>query len=376
MTLHTDHSEFDDIVDRLRNIVNSHSNFAQEIRVHHKELLNTIMTLTTALDEEKTLQERIFFILNPDFDYICKHGKEKKFQHGNFTYVSCDKWCECAREKRKQTSVSKYGTPHPSQSDEVKNTIAETNLDRYGVKSTSQIPEIKNKQQQTLIANYGAEPWRNPKIIEKRKNTNFKKYGAPSSPAANEKRKKTMTELYGVEHALQNREIWQKSIDTMIDRYGDIPSRLDEFKEKAASTNIERYGVTHIMKDPKRFSEAHAYRKKKFILPSARVVNLQGYEPYVIDELLSHGIPEHDMIIDDYSKMPAIQYVFEEKERTFYPDIFIPRLNILIDVKSTFTYTYEKDKNIAKYTACKQLGYNFRFIIRANKSQLKILKPM
>jgi len=37
-----------------------------------------------------------------------------------------------------------------------------------------------------------------------------------------------------------------------------------------------------------------------------------------------------------------VKYMIDDKEHSYYPDIFIPSDNLIIEVKSD--YTYEKDK--------------------------------
>ena len=58
-----------------------------------------------------------------------------------------------ALEKRKQTSLKKYGVEHSLQYDKFKNKAYQSNIDRYGVKYVSQNKEIKEKTQNTCLKN-------------------------------------------------------------------------------------------------------------------------------------------------------------------------------------------------------------------------------
>jgi len=62
------------------------------------------------------------------------------------------------------------------------------------------------------------------------------------------KKKATMLEKYGVEHASQNKEIMDKIKKGFMEKYGvDNPSKLNEVKDKQKKTNIEKYGVEYIV---------------------------------------------------------------------------------------------------------------------------------
>lgn len=61
--------------------------------------------------------------------------------------------------------------------------------------------------------------------------------------------------------------------------------------------------------------------------------------------------------------MPKIEYEFEGKKRRYFPDIWIPKHNLIIEVKSTWTYEKDLEKNLLKKKATEQMGYAFRFVI-------------
>jgi type III secretory pathway component EscU len=52
------------------------------------------------------------------------------------------------------------------------------------------------------------------------------------------------------------------------------------------------------------------------------------------------------------------------KKRRYYPDFYIPKENLIIEVKSQWTLELHKDKNQAKFQAVKEAGFNFRLEIR------------
>ena len=61
--------------------------------------------------------------------------------------------------------------------------------------------------------------------------------------------------------------------------------------------------------------------------------------------------------------IPTFRYFFDEKRRVYYPDIYIPKDNRIIEVKSFYTYEKELEKNLAKRESVIKSGYLFDFYI-------------
>ena len=100
-----------------------------------------------------------------------------------------------------------------------------------------------------------------------------------------------------------------------------------------------------------------------------------GYEHFALDDLLFSGLIEHNFDFD-LSMFPKFSYINENKRKSYYtPDFFIPHLNWVIEVKSTYTFELEKSRNIAKYQALKRAGYTVNFLIITPKHpKLRLLK--
>jgi hypothetical protein len=75
---------------------------------------------------------------------------------------------------------------------------------------------------------------------------------------------------------------------------------------------------------------ASTYKTKDYKL-GKHIVQIQGYENFALDYILSKGVKPKDIIVGD--AVPLIRY----GKHKHFPDIFIPRLNRLVEVKSTFT---------------------------------------
>lgn len=292
-------------------------------------------------------------------------------------------------EKVKNTMVDKYGVEYAAQSKEILNKTKNVMLEKYGVEYATQLIEVKNKIKNTNLEKYGYEyGLQNKEIIKKRETTNLEKYGVKhttqrkdikeKTKATNlekygveynsqrndvkEKIKKTNIEKYGTAYGFQNEEIKEKIKATNLQKYGvEHNLQRDEIKEKVKATNLERYGVEYISQNPiiAENMMKRSYYKKEYTLPSGKVIKIQGYENYALDELIINNTNEND-IVTGCSNVPEIWYFDKDnKKRRHYVDIFIPSLNKCIEVKSTWTMKTQEDVVFLKQKAGKNLGYEY-----------------
>lgn len=98
---------------------------------------------------------------------------------------------------------------------------------------------------------------------------------------------------------------------------------------------------------------------------------IQGWEHfgimYAANTLCESG---ETIIAGRIEDIPRINYVYNGKNRTYFPDIYIPHLNLLLEVKSIYTYRAHKELNTAKQQAAKQLGYNHQIIIFNHRGEV------
>ncbi len=200
----------------------------------------------------------------------------------------------------------------------------ETNLKKYGVKNVSQSKEIREKTEKTCLKKYGKKsPLQSEKILNKVKATNLKKYG-------------------------------QKNV-----------FQVPKFQETIRITNLEKYGVENPMHNSEiaERSLVNSYNKKEFTFPSGRKIYCQGYEPQALQLLLNEGLSEHDIIVER-SLVPKISYYdLNNNKKLYYPDFYIPKDNLIIEVKSNYTFNINKKINMIKRRACVIQGYKYKFMI-------------
>jgi hypothetical protein len=110
----------------------------------------------------------------------------------------------------------------------------------------------------------------------------------------------------------------------------------------------------------KMIRSSHQY--KNYIMPDKTIRRIQGYEHFALDELVKI-YPEND-IITDRRMIPNISYNNNNKiSKIYYPDIYIPRKNLIIEVKSIFTFNINIVCNMLKSLAVRKLKYNYEYWI-------------
>jgi hypothetical protein len=317
-----------------------------------------------------------------NINFICNCGKEYSKNFKNIVYKSGVFCKECSvknkKEKFKQTNIEKYGVEHPFKNEEIRNKCKETLLKNYGVEYPLQSKEIKNKTKEVYLEKYGTEhSSQNEEVKKKVKQTNLEKYGT-EAPFQNDKIKEKIRNIiidkFGVENVFQNEEIKQKIKETNLQKYGTENSmQNEEVKNKAKQTCLEKFGFENAMQSKeiqaKMQEKGKKYKTYKF--PSGEIRNIQGYEPFALDILLK-DFKEED-IKTDRIDVPTIIYKFEDKTRIYFPDIFIPSINKIIEVKSNWTYECNKEINNIKSKTSKEKGYIFEFWIFDEKGKLKIM---
>jgi hypothetical protein len=294
------------------------------------------------------------------------------------------------RDKKKQTYRERYGVDHQSQIDTVKEKKKQTYRERYGVEHALQYAEFFEKARQTTRERFGVDyALQTEESRAKQRQTNLERYGVEYLQSRNmqEQSKQTCLEKYGVEYVMQSNDIKARMVATHTDLYGGMlrgsPSIRGQIerttlkrygvknistitRDKAKATCVRRYGVEFAMQNPTIYEQQRksAFRRKLFVFPSGHKEYLHGYEPMVILDLLKAGIPEEE-IITSARKMPKITYQTSDgKTHRYYPDIYLPRYNMFIEVKSIYTYRANKDINLLKRKACIDAGFRFNFAIR------------
>lgn len=195
---------------------------------------------------------------------------------------------------------------------------------------------------------------------EKRENTNINLFGVKNCFQSEDKKniiKQTMIKKYGVDHNMKTEKCLNQRKETYMKNWGvDNPSQSDEIKIKKENTCLKNFGV----KSP--LQNRNVFMKSK--LSSNQIHKYKEY-----DNLTYQGSYEYDFLnkYSDIIKIEnpnfVIQYEYEKLQHKYHPDFFIDKYNLIIEIKSEYTYNKEIDKNLAKKKFCIDQGYEFLFII-------------
>ena len=172
-------------------------------------------------------------------------------------------------------------------------------------------------------------------------------------------------------HTLKNARDKMKT--TCLKRYGcENPQQNEEVRDKMKTTCLKRYGCEHPQQNAEISEKAskNAYNSYDYKFPSGRIERIQGYESYMLNDLLKEGILEEDIIVNR-SKVPKVWYKDKsDKRRRHYVDCFVKSQNRCIETKSTWTAEKKKDCIYLKQQALKDADYKSEIWIYDCKGEI------
>ena len=181
-----------------------------------------------------------------------------------------------------------------------------------------------------------------------------------------ERSEKTCMEKYGVRNAAMLAEVREKIDKAYEERYGCHPKRTKEVHEKWINTMKERFGGHHNQnREVQIKAEQNSYKFKEFTMPSGKIIKYQGYENLAIIELLKL-YDEKDIYIGR-ADVPIIKYKSDEKERVYFPDIYVKSINKIIEVKSEWTIKLQSARIDDRAKSVKEDGYAFEVWVYNDK---------
>lgn len=138
-----------------------------------------------------------------------------------------------------------------------------------------------------------------------------------------------------------------------------------DVQHKIHKTMQQRYGVPHALQNPEIFQRQQlSGLKRKPYLINGETVYLQGYEPLALDWIQENlSIPLNKIVCGSKTTVPSISYRWKGKKRVYYPDFYIPHLRTLVEVKSTYSYAVTREQLRAKAQACRAAGYKIILMV-------------
>ena len=284
----------------------------------------------------------------------CRCGLSLTFYQHTHTYAN-----SCGAPKCVGKSVSET---KQNWTDEQRHADSENKSNAASKRTPEQIQEQVEKSRETFRAKYGTE-W------------------ATQSDEFKDKAKKTKLDRYGNEYYSN----WKASAATNGAKSSD---EQNEINEKRRKTNIEKFGVgnTFLLPNISKKSGKGNSSVKDYELPSGKIIGIRGYENMVIDALLETYTEDSISVHNDYEEyvIEVFQYNSYEKNRVkkYYPDIFIPDENRIIEVKSMWWWNANgRDgydgrivNNLRKREAVIKQGYSYEVWLFTTKTNYQILK--
>ncbi len=349
----------------------------------HKEEYNKIFKLCEHF-KVKDFKECIYIILNDVTELpICKCGKNTNFTgrlaKGYSQYCSP----KCASlytvDKRKAIFLEKYGETSPMKTKEVK-AKAKLTVSKQSDERKQEIKDLTHQSKLNNIDENGLNSYdrmviglketktkngtlqNSPEIIEKSKQSNLERYGAVTFTASKEGKeqvKQTTLKNHGVTN-------WMKT-EEAVNLYKQIwnnksQEEINYITKQRQNACVIRYGVKHQMQvsEIAEKQSKSSYKAKYYELPSGKLRHYQGYENFLLDELLLEF--NEEQILSDKIDMPEFWYIDNKgTKRRYYPDMYIKETNTIYEVKSLYTLEQTKKNNV--YDLKKQCvidkGYNY-----------------
>ena len=194
---------------KINDIVQNHPIRLREsyFKNNHNELYNLINNYCAGISDLKFVQKIWHWVNDRKNYFVCECGERTSFNknwldgYRKYCSAKCSQSQEKTKEKRRKTTLEKWGTDNVAKSEEIKKKQEQTNLKKWGSKSTTQNTEVQEKIRKSVVEKWGKEWYFQTE--------DFKL-----------KAKKYYLEKYGVEHQLEVEEIKERIKQTCLKKYG------------------------------------------------------------------------------------------------------------------------------------------------------------
>jgi len=180
----------------------------------------------------------------------CGSEKAKETNLANIGFVS-HMCLEETQAKSRETNLKIRGVEYPHQSAEVRDKSKKTIIEKYGVDHISKSDYFKAKFKESCLKNNGVEyPMQSIDILEKSKSTLMKNYNVdnPSkSIIIRERVKGSNLSRWGNENYMKTDDFKNKSRQSLFKSIEENPFFMEECKDRAKKTSMEKYGVDYPM---------------------------------------------------------------------------------------------------------------------------------
>jgi len=281
----------------------------EKVIINNKEIIvknyNEIIHSHKYGKEKITLYiNNVYYLKTKDFiQYTCDgcgNDETKEYAYNYNKYHQNEVLCgECLKKKSR---LEKYGVENFFQKKEIHK--------KARINRSTQ--EAKNKTKQTKLSRYGTENYNNK---EKTKQTCIKRYGGNSPMSDPVIKGKLNIYWNNLKNDDYNTKVKNKRKETCLKKYGvEYTTQTDIMKEKSKQTCLKNYGVEYPAQNP----EIHRRQMSRF----GKTNTLKQ----INEDLHYQTIPELECI--EYCQFnntniwdgPSIPYIFENKKHIYHVD--------------------------------------------------------
>ena len=297
-------------------------------------------------------------------DYICSCGSKTIHKITLCTLQSGIRCKDCRKERLKKTNLERFGYEYVSQRPEKKESALK-GIRKHIAEKKHTLEELKEIYKKAGCVLLTTEYKDNKALLEFR--CKCGKIG-----------KNSFNKFHKGQRCSDNTCMDTRKKQTMIEKFGAISyTGTDEYNIRRSATCLERYGTEFAAQcnEVQDKIEKSCHRFKIYTFPSGRQEKVQGYEPFGLNYLLK-TYNESDIVLGR-SNQPEIWYYLpnDDNIHRYFSDIYIPKDNHIIEIKSTYTYTKgnKQGKLKPQEAACKTAGYKYTCLVFDDKG---ILQPM
>jgi hypothetical protein len=171
---------------------------------------------------------------------------------------------------------------------------------------------------------------------------------------------------------MHSESIKTKLKETCLNIYKtENPLQNNDVKNKVKQTCLIKYRTIYPNQNPNIYNNTYSKSNKIYQFVSGNTIKIQGFENYALDILINSY--DENEILNKRTDMPNFYYEHDKKNHTYFPDFYIPKDNLIIEVKSTYTYKINLIKNILKAHCVRKLKFNYEIWIFDARRNLIIL---
>lgn len=339
-------------------------NFEKTIIADEIELVDSWYSDSSSV-KESVIRKKLNIEVHPKCPYCGRPVKIIPISRGYFSHVCDDKKCESKlrTENAAKTNMQKYGHKWANNVQKTKETklkkygnstftnrdkANKTNQLRYGGNAPICSDEVKRKIKDTCLERFGCEnPYQNKLVVEKIQRKRKLKQDAISEKLRDgwkknrekwsERIQNACLEKFGVNCCFKVPEIFQKTCETRIKKYGAL-CNIKKYQE----TCLEKYGVNN-------WAKSDVGKKRLLEIANDPKIQYKKYLTKKKNHTFNTSKPEEKTFEILKERYPNVTQQYKSEKYPWYCDFYIPSLDCYIELQGHWThgghpYDEEKDK--------------------------------